>query len=301
MRQLSQPQRRHLLAGAAALGAAAALHPGAVVAAAAPRIVSVGGAITETLFALGAQANLVGVDTTSYFPEAAKQLPVVGYQRTLSAEGVLSLSPTLLLATEDAGPATVLRQIAAAHVPIHLLDAGHSIDGVIARTQRLADLSGRSDAGAALLAQLRAQWTLTSQRVAALQPADPGQRPRVLFLMAHSIHQMRVAGQRTGADTLIAYAGGRNACTGFDGYRALTPEAAVAAAPDVIVTTDLTLAAVGGVSGLLQTPGLAQTPAARTQRVIGVEILLSLGFGPRLPLAVSTLAEALYGARAGKT
>jgi iron complex transport system substrate-binding protein len=258
------------------------------------RIVSVGGAITETLYALGAQGDLVGVDTTSFFPGAARKLPSVGYMRTLSTEGVLSLAPTLVVANEDAGPPAVLRQIEAAKVPLHVLDSGHSFEGVLARTQRLAELVGRTDAGKALAERLRGEWQATQARVAALAPADAGKAPRVLFLMAQSVNQMRAAGGGTGPDALIRYIGARNAFGGVEGYKLLSPEAAVAAAPDVIVVTDAGLAAVGGKANLLRAPGLAHTPAGRHQRVASVEILLALGFGPRLPLAVSTFAEAVY-------
>lgn len=291
MRELSKLPRRHLLAAMAAL---ATVGPRTAQAAGAPRIVSVGGALTETLFALGAQGDLVGVDTTSFYPDAAKKLPSVGYQRTLSAEGVLSLTPTLLVATEDAGPPTVLRQIEAARVPIHILDSGHSFEGVLTRTQRLADLTGRGSAGTALVERLRSEWQATRARVAALAPKDAAKAPRVLFLMMQGPNQIRAAGTGTGPDAMIAYAGARNAFAGVEGYKTLSPEAAVAAAPDVIVTTDLGLAAVGGPANLLRAPGLAQTPAGRAQRVASVEILLTLGFGPRLPLAVSTFAEAVY-------
>ena len=289
MRELNLARRR-TMGGLAALP----LFGTANAWAASPRIVSVGGAITETLFALGAQGDLVGVDTTSLYPEAAKKLPSVGYQRTLSAEGVLSLAPTLLLATEDAGPPAVLRQIEAARVPIHVLDSGHSFEGVLDRSQRIAELSGRVAAGAALADRLRADWQAARTRVATLAPKDAAKAPRVLFLMVQSINQMRAAGSGTGPDALIAYAGARNAFAAAEGYKLLSPEAAVAAAPDIIVTTDHGLATAGGAAGLLRAPGLAQTPAGRVQRVVNIEILLALGFGPRLPLAVTTLAEALY-------
>ena len=291
MRELSTLPRRQLLAAMAAL---AAVGPRTAQAAGAPRIVSVGGALTETLFALGVQGDLVGVDTTSFYPDAAKKLPSVGYQRTLSAEGVLSLTPTLLVATEDAGPPAVLRQIEAARVPIHILDSGHSFEGMLTRTQRLADLTGRGSAGNVLVERLRNEWQATRARVAALAPKDAAKAPRVLFLMMQGPSQIRAAGTGTGPDAMIAYAGARNAFAGVEGYKTLSPEAAVAAAPDVIVTTDLGLAAVGGPANLLRAPGLAQTPAGRAQRVASVEILLALGFGPRLPLAVSTFAEAVY-------
>ena len=288
--------RRQVLAGLAAIAALGAGGRSAS-AAGALRIVSVGGALTETLYALGAQGELVGVDTTSLYPEAARTLPSVGYARALSAEGVLSLAPTLLVATEEAGPPAVLRQLEAAKLPIHLLDSGHSIEGVLARTQRLSALVGRVDAGRAFTERLQADWQAARARMAALQAHDPAQRPRVLFVMGQAINQLRVAGRRTGADALISYAGARNAFTDFDGYKPLTPEAAIAAAPDVIVATDQGLAAVGGIANLLRSPGLAQTPAGRRQRVVSVEILLALGFGPRLPLAVTALAEALYAPR----
>jgi iron complex transport system substrate-binding protein len=261
------------------------------------RIVSVGGALTETLYALGAQRELVGVDTTSFYPESARQLPNVGYTRSLSAEGVLSLSPTLLVATEDAGPPAVLRQIEAAHVSVQLLVSDHRFEGVLARSSALARLVGREDAGTVLVERLRSEWQGTMQRVATSRAATP---VRVLFVLSHSVGQVRVAGRDTGADAMITYAGARNvfgADGGFASYKPLTPESAIVAAPDVILTTDLGLAAAGGVAALLKLPGLAQTPAGRAQRVVALDALWLLGFGPRMPQAVGALADALQAAR----
>lgn len=263
---------------------------------AARRIVSVGGALTETLYALGAQADLVGVDTTSLHPAAARALPSVGYARSLSAEGVLSLRPTLVVATEDAGPPAVLRQLAAAHVPLAVLDGDHRIEGVLARTQRLADLCGRPDAGRVLVASLQQAWLATRERVATLA-AGPAV-PRVLFVLSHTPGQARVAGRDTAADAMIRYAGAANALGGtdggFTGYKPLTPEGAIAAAPDVILATEQGLAAAGGTDGLLRLPGLAQTPAGRTRRVVALDALWLLGFGPRLPQATAALADLLH-------
>ncbi len=97
---------------------------------------------------------------------------------------------------------------------------------------------------------------------------------------------------------MIELAGGRNAFGQVEGYKPLAPEAAIAAAPDVILCTDQGLAAAGGVDGLLRAPGLAATPAGRARRVRSLEALLLLGFGPRLPQAVAQLAEALHGGAA---
>lgn len=283
MRRLN---RRHWIIAAGAAGSMA------LASAQVPRrIVSVGGALTETLYALGAQADLVGVDTTSLHPEAARALPSVGYARSLSAEGVLSLRPTLVVATEDAGPPAVLRQLEAARVPLAVLHGDHRIEGVLARTQRLAELSGRADPGRVLLAALQRDWQAAQERVARLAVA----MPRVLFVLSHSPGQARVAGRETAADAMLRYAGAANALgESFSGYKPLTPEGAIAAAPDVILATDQGLAAAGGTDGLLRLPGLAQTPAGRNHRVAALDALLLLGFGPRLPQATAALADLLH-------
>lgn len=276
------------------VGAGASLAAPAAWATPQQRIVSIGGALTETLYALGAQADLVGADTTSLFPDAARQLPSVGYARALSAEGVLSLRPTLVVASQEAGPPAVLRQIESARVPLALLDADHRFEGVVARTQRLAELCGRVEAGRALAAELQQRWAQAQDQVAR-RAAGGRPAPRVLFVLSHSMAQVRVSGSGTAADAMLRYAGTVNVLASVDGYKPLTPEAAIAAAPDVILATEQGLQAAGGIDGLLKAPGLAQTPAGRARRVVALEALLLLGFGPRLPQAVAALADALHG------
>jgi iron complex transport system substrate-binding protein len=253
-----------------------------------PRIVSIGGAVTETVFALGAQGQLAGVDTTSLFPVDATRLPQVGYARTLSAEGVLALKPQLLLASAEAGPPLVLAQLKSAGVRIEVLDEQHRFDGVLARTQRIGALCGREQQAAQLVARLQQDW--------AGRPRPPaGSAPRVLFVLAHAAGQLRVAGEGTAADAMITLAGARNALAGVQGYKPLTAEAALQAAPDVILCTDQGVQAQGGAEGLLQAPGLALTPAGRARRVATMEALLLLGFTPRLPQAVAELTRQLHG------
>ncbi|MFG6433267.1 heme/hemin ABC transporter substrate-binding protein [Roseateles sp. LYH14W] len=266
----------------------AALLPAFAHAQAQPRIVSVGGAVTETVFALGAQGQLVGVDTTSLFPVDATRLPQVGYARTLSAEGVLALKPQLLLASGEAGPPLVLTQLKGAGLRVEVMDDQHRFDGVLARTQRIGELCGREREAAQLGDRLQQAW--------ATRPKPPaGSAPRVLFVLAHAAGQLRVAGEGTGAHAMLTLAGARNAFAGVQGYKPLTAESALQAAPDIILCTDQGLAAQGGADGLLKAPGLALTPAGRARRVVGMEALLLLGFGPRLPQAVAELTRQLHG------
>lgn len=290
MLNASPLQRRRLLA----LGALAGLAPLARATTPAHRIISIGGALTELIYALGAQEQLVGVDSTSLYPAAATKLPNVGYARTLAAEGLLSLAPTLIVATEEAGPPPVLRQLEAARVPLHVLRSDYRFEGVVERGLRLGELLGRPAEAQALVARLKADWAASLQQVAKLRAGHAA--PRVLFVMSHAMNQVRIGGQDTGVDAMIAYAGGANALQGVKGYKGLTPEAAIAAAPDVILATSQGLDTAGGVAGLLKVPGLAQTPAGAARRVIALETMELLGFGPRLPQAVARLAEQLHKA-----
>ncbi len=256
------------------------------------RIVSAGGALTEIVWALGAERELVGVDTTSLFPAAARALPSVGYARTLSAEGVLSLKPTLVLATREAGPPAVIEQLRAARVQLETVDIAHRLDGVTAAVRQVAALIGRGAEGDKLATALAADGAAAERHVQ--QRRNGRAAPRVLFILSHSMAQVRIAGRDTAADAVITLAGGHNAFGDVVGYKPLTPEAAIAAAPDVILTTDQGLEAAGGIDGLLKAPGLAATPAGRARRVVSLDALLLLGFGPRLPQAVTQLADRLH-------
>ncbi|KAB8063462.1 heme/hemin ABC transporter substrate-binding protein [Janthinobacterium violaceinigrum] len=261
------------------------------------RIVSVGGALTEIVYALDAQGELVGVDTTSLYPATAQKLPQVGYARTLSAEGVLSLAPTQLIATEEAGPQTVLRQVRDAGVPVAVLNADNKFEGLLDRVKQVGRITDRVEPAARLAHSLQQQWSGALAKVRQRQHAPV----RVLFILAHAPNQVMVGGRETGADAMLAYAGAVNVMGGqggFAGYKPLTPEAVIAARPDIVLVTDQGLKASGGVDGILKLPGLAQTPAGRKHRIVSQEAMLLLGFGPRMPQALAELDAAFAQAMA---
>lgn len=240
------------------------------------RIVALGGDITEIVYALDAQQALVGVDSTSEWPAAAKQLPDVGYVRQLSAEGVLSLRPQLVLATADAGPPQVLAQLREAGVRIERMPVSHTPDGVLDKVRRIGRVLGREDAAAHLAQQLRADYATLAGRVAKMP-----YRPRVVFLLSAGSGSPMAAGRDTAAASAIALAGGIDPANGFSGYKALSAEALVALAPDVIVLMDERTGALGGVEGVLKLPGVAETPAGHARRIVFVDGQALLGFGSR--------------------
>nr|WP_230947069.1 ABC transporter substrate-binding protein [Burkholderia territorii] len=290
-----------MLASAVAGALAGALPGRALAQAAHKRVVVIGGALAETVFALGgADARgyrLVGTDTTCTYPDAAKRLPKVGYQRALSAEGLLSLRPDLLLASAEAGPPAAIAQVKSAGVAVTTFSERHDVDSVRAKITGVARALDVRDAGDALLQRFDRDWQAARDAVAACVPGG-AQPPRVLFVLNHTGNQALVAGQRTAADAMLRYAGARNAMHGFDHYKPLTTEALAVAAPDVVLISDEGLAAIGGRDALLAAPGFGATPAGRARRVVSLDALFLLGFGPRLPLAVTTLHRRLSDALA---
>ena len=165
-----------------------------------------------------------------------------------------------------------------------------TVDGAVDMIEGIARHLDARDTGAALVRNLK-------EDLARVESSIPrtGTKARALFLYARGQGTLMVAGRDTGADTMIGLAGGVNAVRGYSGYKPLTSEAAVAAAPNVILLMDSGLESVGGAEGLWRLPGLALTPAGKQGRVASMDGLLLLGFGPRLGKAVAKLNRALYG------
>ena len=255
------------------------------------RVVSGAGSITETIHALGAAEMIVGVDSSSVFPPEASKHPQVGYARQLSAEGILSVNPTVLFLSDDAGPPNVIKQVEQAGVRVIRLPSGHTPEAAAERILRIGTELGRGREAKELVARLQSELSAVSEKV-----ARSGARPRVMFIYARGGGVMNVSGTGTSADAIIALAGGTNAVTDYSSYKPLTAEGAVAAAPEFILLTTRGLESAGGVDALLKLPGLSLTPAGASGRVIAMDDLLLLGFGPRLGKAALELCERLHGA-----
>lgn len=254
------------------------------------RIVSIGGAITEIVYRLGREKDIVAVDTTSQYPPSALEThPDVGYLRALSAEGILSMRPTLIIADAAAGPPPVLRQLRAAGATLVVLKDDPSAAGVVYKFRAVGRLLGKGALGKKLAAQFEADMQKLKVAIARAKT-----RPKVLFLLSVGRGAPLVAGQKTSADAIIRLAGGVNAIQGYDRYKPLSPEAAVAARPDVILTVDRTEKALGGIAKIAARREFAPTPAGRDKRVVAMDGLYLLGFGPRTPMAVRDLARALH-------
>jgi iron complex transport system substrate-binding protein len=253
------------------------------------RLVTVGGPISEIVAALGAGGEIIGVDTSSTFPASLAQLPKVGYQRTLSPEGILALRPTAVIASQDAGPPAVLEQLRGAGVQVQIIQAEPSSAGALAKIRGVAAAIGRASQGEELASRL----TRELEAIPALCASKP--RLRVLCVHARGAGAVLVSGAGSAAEAMVRLVQAEPAAPEIRGNQPLTPEAALAAKPDVLLTTTHGVEGLGGVDGLLKTPGLGETPAGKARRVIVMDDLLLLGFGPRTAEAARGLLEALHG------
>lgn len=254
-----------------------------------PRIVSVGGAVTEIIYALGVGDQLVATDTTSYYPAAAKATPKVGYQRQLTAETILSYKPTLVIVTTDAGPEAALAQLKAAKVTLLTLKASRNIADIKTMITEVAKAVSRTKEGAALVAKIAGEEKQLQAKVKK-QPFPK----KVMFLLNHGGSKPRAAGTETAAASVIAMTGSQNAVSAYKGYKALTPEALITAKPDVLLLTTRGVESLGGVDNLRKIPGVTSTPAATHDKFIVMDALEMLGFGPRTVATAITLHDKIY-------
>ncbi|QKS84625.1 heme/hemin ABC transporter substrate-binding protein [Pseudomonas bijieensis] len=259
------------------------------------RWVSAGGALSEWVSALGGESKLVGVDTTSQHPESLRALPSIGYQRQLSAEGVLSLRPQILVGTEEMGPPPVLAQIRNAGVQVELFSATPDLPTLQGNLRHLGQLLGSEAQAAQLFHGYQQQLDQQTARVREVQLKQKA--PGVLLLVGSSGGKLMVAGKDTAADWLLQQAGGRNLAT-HGGYKSFSVESLAGLNPEVLVFADRALSGEEARAALFkENPILSSTRAARDGRVMELDpTLLVGGLGPRLPQSVEKLTAGFYPA-----
>ncbi|MGE4336980.1 MAG: hemin ABC transporter substrate-binding protein [Pigmentiphaga sp.] len=248
------------------------------------RVVAAGSSVTELVYALGAGKRLIAVDLSSVYPPDALALPKVGYYRDLSIEGVASMHPDLLIASDQSGPPATLQRLRDLGIPVLVVPDAPTLPALRQRIRLIAEALGVPHAGEQLAMRLEAS-------LAALPPLpERAVWPKAVSIMAHG-NSVLAAGTGTTANAIMALAGIDNVMQAQSGYKPVAVESILAAAPDLIITTELSVRAQGGADRLLALPALAITPAARQGRLVVMEDVLYLTFGPRLDEAVTRLRE----------
>lgn len=246
------------------------------------RIVSLNGAVTETLVALGMQSKIVGVDVTSDYPKDIKETAKdLGHNRSITAESIIALKPTVVFAvSKDLNP-TVAEQIKKASIPLVVIEQEYSVEGTKNLIKEVGEKIGAKD--------YQSLITKIDQETEALEPLE--NNPKVLFIYARGTGTMMVAGKETPMDKMIALAGAKNAAEALVDFKPLTPEALLTTNPDVLLLFDSGLQSLGGVEGLLKVEGVAATNAGKNKKVITMNGALLSNFGPRVGEAIHELRE----------
>ncbi len=246
------------------------------------RIISAGSAVTELILALHAEQSLIAVDVTSQLPEG-QQLPKIGYHRRLSAEGLLALSPTKLIGSDEMGPAPVLQQLKSTGVDIEVVNTQANVDGLKARIDQIAAILNKPQEAQ----QLK---SLVDQQVQSLKANQPtNQKKKVLFLLIHEGRAANVAGTDTTPDAIINLAGAINpAADKITAYKPLSSESMVEMQPDVILVSGRSFEKLGGPDAIIKMmPLLAATPAGQNKQIMTIDGAALVG-----GLGLKSLAEA---------
>lgn len=253
------------------------------------RIVTLSGDLTEVVYALGAGDSLVGMDITTVYPPEAIGTPIVGLGRHITAEGVLAVNPTLVLADAQSGPLEALDQIRSAGVRVEILPVPTDFDELYHKFEIVGALLGRDERARELVDRVRSE-------VDSVQAQAVDSRPRIAYLYTRGVDVNLLFGAGMVSAVLIEAAGGIDAGedAGVQGTISVTAESLVAAAPDVIIVPEEGYHIVGGIDELLKIPGVAETPAGRAGRIFAYPEGDFLNLGPRsaqsLRLLVADLA-----------
>lgn len=253
-------------------------------------IVAVGGSVAEIIYALGAGDRLVARDSTSTFPPEVTELPDVGYMRQLSPEGVLSVNPDGIIALDDSGPPETIAVLRQSGVPLVMIPEGYDEQGIVEKIRRIGAALGLGARARELSSRIRSDLAALRDNT-----EDIETRKRVLFVLSAQNGKILASGKGTAADGIIRLAGAVNAVEGYNGYKALTDEALIAARPDAVLMMDRGGATALTAEQLFASPALATTPAGREKNLIRMDGLYLLGFGPRTADAARDLSHALYG------
>ena len=284
-----RPSRRQVLSTAAAFALMLPLLPSSALAKDAERIVAIGGTVTEIIYALGEGDRVVAVDTTSLYPPDATSKPNIGYVRQISAEGVLSQKPDLIIAESGAGPVDSINILKASGLAFASIPSPPDTAAIPEKIRAVGRAIGRADKAEELAKTVEASLKAVDDKV----KAATGPRKKVLFALSLANGRVMAAGNNSSADAMIRLAGGENAVSTIDGYKPLTDEAVIAAAPDVVLVMS------GGAQHLtaeqaFALPALAATPAGRNKAFLTMDGLYLLGLGPRAAAAATELNAMLY-------
>lgn len=256
------------------------------------------GTLATTVYALGMGESLVGRDVSTGVP-ALSELPVVTHNgHELNAEAILALDPSLVITDYSIGPLEVQLQLVDAGIPVVIMDGARSRDVIGEQIRAVAEVMGVPEAGDELASRIDGEVREAVAAVEEMAPEDPSERVRMVFLyMRGGSGVYYWFGEGSGADDLIDALGGVDVAgeVGLEGSRPINAEGLVRSEPDLFIMMTNGLDSVGGVDGLLDVAGVAETEAGARGCVVDMSDHEVLSFGPQFPSTLRALGAAIYG------
>lgn len=229
------------------------------------RIISAGSVVTELIYALGAEQQLIAVDVTSKHLLTGNNIPQVGYHRSLSAEGLLALNPSYLVGSNEMGPDTTLANLRSSNVNVLVVPPGNSIEDLYRRIDIIAELTGTTSKAEKLKLTVK-------QDIDNLSTYELTRSPKVIFLMLKKGRPATVGGRETTVDKIISLSGATNpASEAVRSYKPLSIESVVALQPDYILVSERAWNSLQGYDGIMTAfPLLAATPAGQPDKILSI-------------------------------
>jgi iron complex transport system substrate-binding protein len=252
------------------------------------KIITAGSAMTETVCALGDQGKIVASDRTSLYPAEIQKLPSIGYRTSISAEGIISLQPSLVIAEKDYVEPAVLDQIKSTGIKLLIIERVYTVDGTKNMIRQIAAELNKKAEGEKLISKIESQLAEANAIVKKSKVT-----PKVLCVYNRGTSSVDIAGTKT-FSSILPYVGAEPAITGVDGYKPLNAEALIASNPDYLLMFESGVQSLGGVDGVLKVAGVTETTAGKKKQIIAMEGIKLSNFGPRFGEAVKELAVQLH-------
>jgi len=251
------------------------------------RIVSLAPSITETLFALGAGGEVVGVSTYCDYPAEAKAIDKVGTFLAPSTEVIVAKRPDLVIAVPSPANRAPVQALERVGLRVLVVDPD-TVGGTEQSIAAIAAAIGRE-------AQGRALWQRIAAAVAGVRARLEGvARRRTLVVVGHT--PLVGAGRGVFLDELIEMGGGSNVAADAGGqWPHLSLEFVLAQAPEVIIDTSVGMEAEPQAAAFWAP--FPTLPAVRDGRVYLYADFALLRPGPRLPEALETVARFIHPER----
>tara|TARA_Y100000590_G_scaffold466809_1_gene643436 strand:+ start:444 stop:1283 length:840 start_codon:yes stop_codon:yes gene_type:complete len=250
------------------------------------RLITIGGCVTESVFALGKGDNVLAVDISSTIPGEVKKLPQVGYIRAISSEGILSMMPNYILTTTDMGPSPVIDQIRNSGVTLEIFKSPHSFEEIIDLIYSISSILKTEKEGKVIISQMNLEYNSIKELI-----NNYKYNPKIVFFMNPTAGSYTAAGSDTRADYLIEFIGGINIFSSqFSKYKKVTKEQIVNENPDIILVSS-----IGNnkdvVDIFIKSKEFKSITAISNNKVIDIDMSKYLSFGPSFTNSVMNLME----------